>query len=42
MFDSSFIGPGQSAALSLAQVPAGQYDYYCQVHPYMTGKLVVQ
>ncbi|HET6809309.1 MAG TPA: cupredoxin domain-containing protein [Nitrososphaera sp.] len=42
MFDSSFIGPGQSAALSLAQVPPGQYDYYCQVHPYMTGKLVVQ
>jgi plastocyanin len=41
-FDSGFIGPGQSAALSLAQVPAGQYDYYCQVHPYMTGKLVVQ
>jgi plastocyanin len=42
MFDSGFIGPGQSGALSLAQVPAGQYDYYCQVHPYMTGKLVVQ
>jgi plastocyanin len=41
-FDSGFIGPGQSGALSLAQVPAGQYDYYCQVHPYMTGKLVVQ
>ena len=42
MFDSGFIGPGQSATLSLAQVTAGQYDYYCQVHPYMTGKLVVQ
>jgi plastocyanin len=42
MFDSSFIGPGQSATLSLAQVNPGQYDYYCMVHPYMTGKLVVQ
>ena len=42
MFDSGFIGPGQSATLSLAQVPPGQYDYYCQVHPYMIGKLVVQ
>jgi plastocyanin len=42
MFDSGFIGPGQSGALSLAQVSPGQYDYYCQVHPYMTGKLVVQ
>ncbi len=42
MFDSGFIGPDQSAMLSLAQVPPGQYDYYCQVHPYMIGKLVVQ
>ena len=42
MFDSSFIGPGQSAALSLAQVAPGEHDYYCQVHPYMTGKIVVQ
>jgi plastocyanin len=42
MFDSGFIGPGQSGALSLAQVTPGRYDYYCQVHPYMTGKLVVQ
>jgi plastocyanin len=42
LFDTSFIGPSQSAALSLAQVPPGQYDYYCQVHPYMIGKLVVQ
>jgi plastocyanin len=42
MFDSGFIGPGQSATLSLAQVTPGQYDYYCMVHPYMTGKLNVQ
>ena len=42
VFDSGFIGPGQSGTLSLAQVTPGQYDYYCQVHPYMTGKLVVQ
>ena len=42
MFDSSFISPGQSATISLAQVNPGQYDYYCMVHPYMTGKKVVQ
>jgi plastocyanin len=42
VFDSGFIGPGQSGTLSLAQVTPGQYDYYCMVHPYMTGKLVVQ
>src|ERR671915_422590 len=27
---------------SVAQVAPGQYDYYCIVHPYMTGKIVVQ
>jgi plastocyanin len=41
-FDTSLINGGESATLSLAQVAAGQYDYYCMVHPYMTGKLVVQ
>ena len=42
LFDTSIINGGESATLSLAQVTPGQYDYYCIVHPYMTGKLVVQ
>jgi plastocyanin len=42
LFDTSLINGGESATLSLAQVAAGQYDYYCMVHPYMTGKLTVQ
>ena len=42
MFDTSLINGGESATLSLAQVAAGPYDYHCMVHPYMTGKLVVQ
>jgi plastocyanin len=41
-FDTSLINGGESATLSLAQVAAGQYDYHCMVHPYMTGKLTVQ
>jgi plastocyanin len=41
-FDTSLINAGESATLSLAQVSPGQYDYYCIVHPYMTGKIVVQ
>src|SRR5918992_1571816 len=41
-FDTSLINGGESATLSLAQVAAGSYDYYCMVHPYMTGKLTVQ
>jgi plastocyanin len=42
LFDTSLINGGESATLSLAQVNPGQYDYYCIVHPYMTGKVVVQ
>src|ERR687896_2009530 len=42
LFDTSIINGGESATLSLAQVNPGQYDYYCMVHPYMTGKVVVQ
>ena len=42
LFDTSLINGGESATLSLAQVAAGQYDYHCMVHPYMTGKLTVQ
>ena len=41
-FDTSLINAGESATLSLAQVTPGQYDYYCMVHPYMTGKITVQ
>jgi plastocyanin len=42
LFDTSLINGGESATLSLAQVNPGQYNYYCMVHPYMTGKVVVQ
>jgi plastocyanin len=42
LFDTSIINGGESTSLSLAQVEPAQYDYYCIVHPYMTGKLTVQ
>jgi len=42
LFDTSLINGGESATLSLAQVTPGQYDYYCMVHPYMTGKINVE
>ena len=40
-FDTSIINGGESATISLAQVEPGQYDYYCVIHPYMTGKITV-
>ncbi len=42
LFDTSLINGGESTTLSLAGVAAGQYGYYCLVHPYMTGSIVVQ
>src|SRR5215216_2036365 len=41
LFDTSLINGGESATVSLAQVEPGQYDYYCMIHPYMTGKITV-
>jgi len=40
-FNTSIINGGESAKISLAQVNAGQYDFYCMIHPYMTGKMTV-
>jgi plastocyanin len=41
-FDTSIIIGGESGTISLAEVDPGQYDYFCTVHPYMTGKLTVE
>ena len=41
-FDTGLIIAGESATLSLAQVAPGHYDYYCLVHPYMTGTIIVE
>ncbi len=42
VFDTSFIIGGDSAKLSLSEVDPGEYDYFCTVHPYMTGKITVE
>ena len=42
LFDTSIINPSESATISLAQAKPGQYDFYCMIHPYMTGKITVQ
>lgn len=39
VFDSGFLKKGQSYSFVFEK--AGEYDYYCQLHPFMTGKVVV-
>jgi cytochrome c oxidase subunit II len=41
-FDTSIINPGASAKLVTANLQAGEYDFHCTVHPFMTGKIIVQ
>jgi len=41
-FDTSIIEGGKSADITTEKLAPGNFPYYCSVHPYMTGKLVVQ
>jgi len=41
-FDTSIIEGGKSADITTEKLAPGEFPYYCSVHPYMTGKLVVQ
>ena len=42
IFDTSIINGGEFKVLETTNVEAGSHPYYCTVHPYMTGTLVVQ
>jgi cytochrome c oxidase subunit II len=42
IFDTSIINGGEFKVLETTNVDAGSHPYYCTVHPYMTGTLVVQ
>jgi len=39
MFDSGLIGPGKTFEYQFNT--DGEYDYFCMVHPWMTGKVII-
>jgi cytochrome c oxidase subunit II len=41
-FDTSIIEPAATADIETTNINPGQYPFHCTVHPFMTGKLVVQ
>ena len=41
-FDTSIIEPAATADIETTNITPGDYPFHCSVHPYMTGKLVVQ
>ena len=42
LFDTSIINGGEFKVLETTNVDAGSHPFYCTVHPYMTGTLVVE
>ena len=42
IFDTSLIMGGEAVILQTEEIHAGEYTYYCTVHPYMTGSLKVE
>lgn len=41
-FDTSILEAGATADIETTNINPGEYPFYCTVHPYMLGKLVVQ
>jgi plastocyanin len=41
-FDTSIIEPAATADIETTNLTPGDYPFHCTVHPYMTGKVVVQ
>lgn len=41
-FDTSIIEPAATADIETTNITPGDYPFHCAVHPYMTGKVVVQ
>jgi cytochrome c oxidase subunit 2 len=42
LFDTSIMEAGATADIATTNVDAGNHPYYCIVHPYMTGTLIIQ
>jgi plastocyanin len=42
LFDTSIMMAADTAQIDTASLEAGDYAYYCTVHPFMTGTLTVQ
>lgn len=42
LFDSSIINPGESYSIAAEKIGVGEHSYFCSVHPFMKGKLVIK
>jgi plastocyanin len=42
LFDTSIINAGDSSEIVTTDMQPGEYPFFCSVHPYMTGTMIVQ
>lgn len=42
VFTTNIIKGGDSFNLKIGEINTGKYPYYCSIHPYMTGTLIIQ
>lgn len=42
LFDSGSLGQGKKFSVSAKNLGTGEFDYYCVVHPFMKGKILVE
>jgi cytochrome c oxidase subunit II len=42
LFDTSIINAGDSSEIVTTDFKPGEYPFFCSVHPYMTGAMIVQ
>jgi plastocyanin len=41
LFDSDILNPGQKYSIPAIKIGQGEHPFYCKIHPYMTGKVIV-
>ena len=42
LFDTKIFMAGETAKINTSSLAAGEYPFYCTVHPFMKGTLIVQ
>lgn len=42
LFDSGFLNQGEKFSIAASKIGAGEHQYYCQIHPYMTSTITIK
>jgi plastocyanin len=41
LFDSDILSPNQKYSVPASKIGQGEHPFFCKIHPYMTGKILV-